>query len=335
MLRVQAMVTQTMADDNARPSISEMFPDAYDPDKSFWVHSEINNNLKECFVEIDECLAHGDFKQAKKPIKMIAEQLPVSARDSYLRRLVYNYCYLRPSEVRIQKFEIPVELTNEYERIYSGNNVEIGNVEPPDALAALIRRSRADTIKVYGVDFIKSNVSVRYANYLLPSPYKCDDTQDVNSQLLSVMHYDEKKGITSIVYLTDVKETNGCFSYLAGSHLLNQSLSIRSFHETLTEDLHLKTADDAHRAGIPSNLFGTLAYGENLPLKKREIAKRYVTKLVGPAGTSISFTGNTLIHGGGWPLEGHRIAMFISHVGRFGHRAKYLIPYVWHFRLAA
>ena len=318
-----------------RPSISDIFSDPYDHEKSFWVHSEIRADLKECLVEADRHLAAGNVRLAKAALQKIAQQLPEAFRDRFFLRLMYNHIYLRFYETRQQKIDLPPGLKDEYARKFSDSRAVADNIEAPPQLDGLVRRTRGEMSTLYGADFIKSSVSVRYANHLSPPPYRCDNTQDVTSQLLSAMHFDEKKGITSIVYLTDVDEQTGCFSYLDGSHRIRQSVSIRAFHETLMHDMGVKTVEDARRHGVPDELAGTLAYGENLPPAKREIALRYVYKLTGPAGTAISFAGNILVHGGGWPLKGERIAVFVDHIGLIRHRAQYLVPYYRHFKLAA
>jgi hypothetical protein len=327
-------VDTVTANRNSLPKISEVFSDPYDPEKSLWIHSELRKDLKECFVEADGFLARGKIGLAKKPVEMIAAQLPQGARDQYLKRLTYNYYYLRHYAPRIGNYDVPRELKNQF---ISANKEQavFDGVETPTALNDLVRRTRRETRQLYGADVLRSGTSVRYASRPSASPYRSEDQNDTNRRLLSAMHLDEKKGITSIVYLTDVNEKSGCFSYLEGSHQLKQSLTIRTFHETLDNDLGINSPEQARQHGIPAELAGTLEYAKNFPSEKLKIAEQYVVKVVGPAGTAVSFTGNTLIHGGGWPIAGERVAVFISHVGMIGHRAQYLIPYFIHFKLAA
>lgn len=317
-----------------RPKISDIFCDPYDPERSFWIHTELTKDLKECFMEADELLAADKIRLTKKPVEMIASYLPQEVRDRYLRRLTYNYHYLCPYEPRIRKYNVSEELKHQFMPEQKVQET-YQNVELPAALDELMQGTRRETRRLYGIDILRSEVSVRYASHRLESPFQCDAPSDVSSRLLSAMHFDEKKGITSIIYLTDVDESTGCFSYLDGSHLLKQSLTIRTFHETLANDLNVKSSEDARRYDIPEELYGTLDYGQNLPAHKREIAKRHIVKVVGPMGTAISFTGNTMIHGGGWPSAGQRVAMFVAHIGLIGHRAQYLIPYFLHFKFAA
>jgi hypothetical protein len=318
-----------------RPSISEIFTDPYDPDKSFWVHSEIRKDLRSCFAEADRHLADGNFRLAKRPLETIVQQLPEAFRAPFFKRTTYNQIYLQPYEPRQQTIDLPAGLKEKFAKKFSESRAVLDKIDPPAAVRELLQRTRREMSELYGADIIRSSVSVRYANHLSPSPYKCDNTQDVPSQLLSAMHFDEKKGVTSIVYLTDVDEQSGCFSYLEGSNRIRQSVSIRALHETMMHDMNVKTIDDARKYGITDGLAGTIAYGENLPPAKKEVALRYIHKLVGPAGTAISFAGNILVHGGGWPLKGERIAMFINHVGLIRQRARYLVPYYLHFKLAA
>lgn len=322
-------------DRSSLPGISDIFSDPYDPDKSFWVHFEIEKNLRECFMEADAHLADGNVKLAKKPVGTILAYLPHGARDRYLIRLNYLHQHLRPFETRIQHFEIPAGLKNNFIPAQATAEIRLPQVELPEALSGLMQRTRQESRQLYGFDFLRSEVSVRYQSQLLKMPFRCDNPEDVDSNLLSAMHLDEKKGLTSIVYLSDVAEKNGCFAYLDGSNLLKQSLAIRAFHETVSIDLRIKSLEEARQRNIPEALFGRLVYGENLPANKRAIAKRYIVKHVGPPGTAISFTGNVLLHAGGWPIAGERVAMFIAHVGLVSQRAKYLIPYFMHFKLAA
>src|SRR5271155_2611828 len=168
-------------DRSSLPRISDVFSDPYDPDKSFWVHFEIDKSLKERFMEADRHLANGYVKLAKKPLEAIIAHLPPGVRDRYLMRVSYHHQHLRPFKTRVQHFEIPADLKNEFIPAKGTDQVRLMDVKLPASLSGLMQRTRQESRQLYGFDLLRSEVSVRYASQLLEMPFRCDSPDDVDS----------------------------------------------------------------------------------------------------------------------------------------------------------
>jgi hypothetical protein len=268
-------------------------------------------------------------KSAKKQVEAIGRGLPVKVRGNFHRRAIYDSIYVKPVDKPIVEFH---QLPKDYHRGFLSEQSEsrFQDVRLPDALKSLKTSTRRRAQKMYGIDLLKTDISVRYANQdiALPTAMESDDPHDVNERLLSPMHLDQKKGITTIVYLTDVSETSGCFSYLDGSHLIPQSPILRALQEVICFDLGLRHRVDVLKGGLPACFCGSsFTVWEPMPAEKRQIARQYLTKHTGPAGTSITFVGNMLVHSGGFPIQGERVALFIAHIGLVLQRMKPIVSY--------
>jgi hypothetical protein len=311
--------------------IAQIFSDPYDPDKSFWVHQGLGT-LRTEFEHSDLCLKVKKYAAAKVYMTRIANNLPAKIRQNFFKRAVYLSMYLKPYTPFTLHRNVDHKLKMQFlPDMNHRDEMRFHNVRLPDVLKPVAAMSVRASKELYGQDILKTDISVRYASEWAEAPFTCDDPSNVDERLLSAMHIDQKKGITSIVYLSNVNERNGCFSYLEGSELIPQSPTIRAMHEAIQFDLGINTKEKAYAAGIPLNLFGTTQCWQNLPKHKRDLARAFLVKHLGPCGTSITFAGNMLVHSGGYPIAGERYALFIAHTGLLMQRAKPLLAYYKNF----
>jgi hypothetical protein len=129
-------------------------------------------------------------------------------------------------------------------------------------------------------------------------------------------HWDELcYSIPLIVYLDDVGEADGPYSYVDGSDKWPQNLTVRAFMQAIScRLLPAAEIDDAHRrrvAALPRIFRGGERVGSHLD--ERAFAAAQVTRVTGVAGTAVLSDGFSLVHGGGHPSGGRRRALFIAH----------------------
>ncbi len=127
-------------------------------------------------------------------------------------------------------------------------------------------------------------------------------------------HYDEYAySLPTIVYLEDVDEECGPFSYVEGGDKLPQNHVLRAFHQAVGHDLKNNPVEPEARKFIGmlpaairgGDLLGALA--GPLPFTDRE-----VIQATGKAGQVSLFEGFVLPHAGGHPKTKSRRAMFIA-----------------------
>ena len=177
-----------------------------------------------------------------------------------------------------------------------------------DAFSELKRNTRLRYCKEYGHDFLKMNSTVRFA---MPSEY-VSDIRDYGP--LSDYHNDEYKGISTIVYLSDVhEEDNGAFSFIRGSNLIPRSIVLLAIHQTVFFDMRLRSAEQLKC--LPLEFRGSTGIGNFLDDDKVRTISSFREVLVGPIGTYITFNGQYLLHRGGKPLSGSRTAAFLQPEG--------------------
>jgi hypothetical protein len=127
-------------------------------------------------------------------------------------------------------------------------------------------------------------------------------------------HYDELAySLPTVVYLEDVDEGCGPFSYVEGGDKLPQNHVLRALHQAVGHDLNNNPVEPEARkfiGALPAalrggDLLGTLA--GPLPFKERD-----VIVATGKAGQVSLFEGFVLPHAGGHPKTKSRRAMFIA-----------------------
>jgi hypothetical protein len=182
------------------------------------------------------------------------------------------------------------------------------------SLAGLIRDTARIYKEQYGADALKTTCSVRYAR----RDERHGDISDFG--ILSDYHNDEYKGISTIVYLSDVTDENGAFSYIAGSHLIPRALVLTAIHQSVEFDMRLTKPDIL--AGLPLEFRGSVGIGNFLDEEKLGVVTRFRRLVEGPAGTFVTFNGQYVLHRGGKPTSGYRTAAFIQSQGMLRHKLK-------------
>jgi hypothetical protein len=181
-----------------------------------------------------------------------------------------------------------------------------------DSFGSLIRQNASIYKQEYGRDVLKTNCTVRFAR---PDERQIDIT---GYGLLSDYHNDEYKGISTIVYLCDVTDENGAFSFIPESHLIRRSLVLTAIHQCVEFDMRLTAPDKL--TCVPLEFRGSLGIGNFLDYDKTEVVFRTREILEGRVGTFVTFNGQYVLHRGGKPISGSRTAAFFQPEGLVRHK---------------
>jgi hypothetical protein len=176
----------------------------------------------------------------------------------------------------------------------------------------LIEENAAIYKKSYGRDLLRTNTTVRFA---MPDERQADI---LNYGSLSDYHNDEYKGVSTIIYLCDVTEANGAFSYIEGSHDVPRSLVLSAIHQCVEFDMLITTPESL--AGLPLEFRGSMGIGNFLDDDKVATLSRFRRTVEGPTGTFVTFNGQYVLHRGGKPLSGTRTAAFLQPEGLLRHK---------------
>ena len=183
-----------------------------------------------------------------------------------------------------------------------------------DRFDTVLKKSAELYRQQYGYDVLAVNRTVRFAR---------PDERQVDVErfgVLSDYHNDEYKGITTIVYLTEVKDENGAFCFIRGSELVPRSLVLTAIHQCVEFDIGLRTPEQL--ACLPLEFRGSLAIGNFLESEKATVVFRFREVVEGAVGTFVTFGGQYVLHRGGKPTSGSRTAAFFQPEGRVCHKIK-------------
>jgi len=314
-------------------TFSEHFCDPYDVATSFQLSSRLIGSDKLSSIspirDADQALENNEHRLFLKLIKSVTARLTASQSNQIVNRAIYNHIYLCAFEPRI--FSLP--LSKQEGRFVLGLqpslHMELGvNLEA--IRKSLVKDSRKQFHALYGFDFSKSSMAIRYSKIIEPKAYGEGDNarqnhadaffKDTNANFL---HMDEKKGLTTILYLSNVSASNGAFRYVEGSHAAKISPTLKAIHEFIYNDLNITAHKDV--MCFPPEFRAGINYYFWLEPEKQKIIDSFTRTLNGPAGTAITFAGNRLLHGGGIPYFHERSALFIQHIGYFFHRLRHLL----------
>ena len=115
-----------------------------------------------------------------------------------------------------------------------------------------------------------------------------------------------------ILYLNDVDECCGPYTYVDGSDRLEQNFVLRAFHQAVDRTkMDFYNEVDRQRFGhLPASFRGSDIVGRFAG--PQPFTAQTLVQATGPAGQLILFDGFQLVHAGGFPEQGKRKAMFIS-----------------------
>jgi len=319
---------------SSRPqAFCDFFCDPYEISTSFQLSDKLRRGDKlqwiNCVRDADVALQNREYRVFLRLIKPVIAFLNSNQRHHIIRRIIYNHLYLKPFEPVI--FALPLRKSEgrfsfEYQ---PSIHLELDfNIQAIKRILA--KESRKYFHDLYGLDITGSLLSMRFSKVVTSQKHtsRVGDKQielepifrDANPNFL---HLDEKKGITTILYLSDVSASNGAFRYVEGSHQAKISPILKSFHEFIYNDLKIATYEDV--LAFPLEFRAGINYYYWLEPEKRKVIDSFTRTLTGSAGTAISFAGNRLLHGGGIPYFGERTALFIGHVGYVCHRLRQLL----------
>lgn len=311
----------------------DFFCDPYDISTSFQLSGRLKGNDQfrwlNCIRDIDAALTNRRYREVLRLVQIATSFLTPDQRRKIISRLVYNDLYLRSFGPKI--FSLP--LIKQEGRFMLGwqpsVHLELG-INLHSIQKTMVRESRRNFHALYGRDFSSSSLAVRYskvadtgAQVLAHSDRGSESTAFFKDTNTNFLHLDEKKGITTILYLSDVAVPNGAFRYVEGSHEAKISPTLKAIHEFVYNDLKIATYDGV--MCFPPEFRAGINYYFWLEPEKQRIIDSFTKTLIGPAGTAITFAGNRLLHGGGIPYLGERSALFIQHIGRFSHRLRHLL----------
>jgi hypothetical protein len=153
-------------------------------------------------------------------------------------------------------------------------------------------------------------------------------------------HLDERLySLPLIIYLNDVDETTGAFSYVEGTDKIPQNWVLRSFHQAVFHGSNVICHSDADRrtiAGLPGVFHGGDLVGTFTGPERFENFK--IVRVTGPAGTALMSDGFQLVHAGGHPKVGARKALFIVFrypQKRVGDLLAFAISKYWSWRVGS
>ena len=201
--------------------------------------------------------------------------------------------------------------------------VSVAPLPSIEKLGELSKIAKNIYLSEYGWDIVVTHKSVRFAR---PQAERVEEITTYGS--MSDFHNDELKGITSIVYLTEVKLENGAFSFIAGSESIPRSSLLTAIHQTVCFDMGLFRPDQM--TCIPLEFRCTPLIGNFLDSEKVKILLENLVVFEGPPGKAIVFNGQKLIHRGGKPLAGTRYAAFVAIEGKLIHKARSYISQIRH-----
>jgi hypothetical protein len=255
------------------------------------------------FIEdADKYLENNEYKKFIICFRKITSCIPnLKHRQMIMYRIIYNYLNLKSFEPVISSFD----------SIDVSGMVDLSLTTIQQKLTLISKKYVQNT---YGKDVLRTNFSWRQ------NKQKITLKANVNNEKkkINYIHLDEKKGITTIMYLSDVTETDGPFRYVKGSHDAPCSYILKALHEFMSCDLKINSPEQMK--DFPAEYRQSINYYDFLETEKKKSLDQLSVSVLGQRGTIVSFAGNRLLHGGGSPTAGARSALFVQHVGLFRQR---------------
>lgn len=292
--------------------LREIFRDPLDPVASIQLNNKYwpgdKFTLLNQIADAEQMVSVGSIGAAARQLRTFK---PYFGGDSMYGKFLQRLHRLHSSRSEfgcvVGKIELPAEVL-EANRYTGADKYAVYPLKMESAFSQLDGNTRRRYCSEYGRDIVKMNSTVRFA---MPGE-KVADIQDYGP--LSDYHNDEYKGISTICYLSDVKEEDsGAFSFLRGSELIPRSLVLLAIHQCVFFDMQLRTPEQLK--AVPLEFRGSTGVGNFLDDDKVRTFSRFREVLLGPSGTYISFNGQYLLHRGGKPVVGSRTAAFLQPEG--------------------
>jgi hypothetical protein len=296
-----------------------MLGNKFDPQEAlqlnnkFWTGDKYKNlNL---ISELESSLLEDGFFASRKLIKKCAGLFPKTAQKKFIFLIAREM--LNNDSFGIKVHENLDTSLLKYAHLRNPNKTHYYSAEKEPHFRLLEKKITDKFSSEYGFDWIRMNRQIRYA---VPDE-KTIDIQKYGK--LSDFHVDEAKGLTTIIYLSDVNDINeGAFQYIDKSHQIQRSLVLTAAHITVGFCLRIK--DPTEMGFLPLEFRGSPGIGNFLEdTKVNALAPNLVTML-GSKGTAWTFNGHRLIHRGGKVRQGSRHAYFLQPEGMLILKAKTL-----------
>lgn len=284
-------------------------------------------DLRDAFVLALDNGKYWDFVKAyvDSTLKMLArsrdKRLYIIFNDALWRLIVYLYHLRARSRSNfcetdsVFRFELDRAMLADARSQVDQLEAEGGKIRDYDL-------SRAPQLKLWvseklqpmieehiGYSVVSPGGELRYAN----SEIHMNEWKEIRLHRYSNFHYDQAfAAYPMAIYLDDVDETSGPFSYVDGSDKLQNDYVTRALHSALTFGCGVggMTDDDFRVIGsLPSVFRGGDLVGAYAGMEVFQQSK--IVEVTGPIGSGVLFNGFHLVHSGGKPLCGKRKSLFI------------------------
>jgi hypothetical protein len=299
-------------------TLSEIFDDPFVPSRSIQLNNKYWPGAKFSLIDLvrdaEQVLSSGDVVTTARVLRPLKQHFRSDGYfQKFLRRLHRLSLFKSSFGCITGRIDLPerVVAANRYSGPESRAVYPLAEVA---SFAELIAENAAIYKASYGRDFLRTNTTVRFA---MPDERQAD-IKDFGP--LSDFHNDEYKGISTIIYLNDVTDENGAFSYIEGSHLVKRSLILSAIHQCVEFDMLVTTPDGL--ASFPLEFRGSMGIGNFLEDDKVRTVSEFRRDVEGPVGTFVTFNGQYVMHRGGKPLAGTRTAAFLQPEGLVRHKMK-------------
>jgi hypothetical protein len=298
--------------------LHESFSDAFDPSVSL----QLNNRywpgqkwtLRSLLADCEAALREGGPAAAVTGLRRLRQYFTTDAVFARLLHRVHRL-HSQRSQFGFEAGRIDVSPEVLEANRYRGSlrSAEYAMARP-ESFSEVEQKATYIYRREYGTDVLRVNRSVRFA---MPNDRTCDVTSWGE---LSDFHNDEYKGISAIIYFSPTKTENGAFSFIEGSELIPRSIVLTAIHQCVELDMGLRGPENLSR--LPLEFRGSMAVGNYLDYDKVRVLCAFRRVVEGGAGTYVTFNGQYVLHRGGKPLSGSRIAGFLQPEGMLMLKAK-------------
>lgn len=303
-------------------NLTEAFNDPFDSDRSIQLNNkywpteryQLLGLLKDCEASI----IGKRIDSRSAPFTRLRKHF---ASDEYfekmLRRLGRILCFQSDFGYMTETVQVEEELLSNIAYMKQ-KNIENAILPKSGNLDKLAESVKKKYLEEYGFDIVAKHKTVRYSGIQVTPDYGP----------MSDFHNDELKGITCIVYLSDVKRENGAFSFISKSEKIPRSALLTAIHQTVCFDMGLSSPEKM--LDLPLEFRGTPIIGNFINSEKRDILLQNLVVFEGGPGDAIIFNGQQVIHRGGKPESGWRYAAFLAMEGKFVHKIRSYVSQVRH-----
>ena len=299
-----------------------LFNEPFNPEKSIYLNAKYWDNASYTYLNLledaENYLSLDQYLLMIKTLRRIDNPVLVGKNFYKLIRRVIKL-HQEKNSFGLMHGKITVEKNTIQNYLYSGMKSRESypiTIDTSSDLQALSETSVRIYEKLYGRDITKQNRNIRFA-----SPDNCvRDILDYGA--MSDYHFDERKGITTVVYLSEVDIDSGPFQYIKHSELIEKSTILTAIGQFVCFDLGVQKPNQMNN--LPFEFRQTPSIGNFLEEWKIKILDENKITLNGGPGTYVMFNGQNILHRGGKPLAKDRLAIFLQPEGMLTHKLRSL-----------